>query len=186
MHNFFVFLFRVFIFALQIEKQIMNKIKITIENKLNWIEWNINPNCINYMRAIGWVSAIIFFSYVGIIKSFLQENVDSSQLYYNVQSQVLSLLINFSIVALLVLDNNYLQIKKSLPILLCMSFIFSILIYGHSLNCSKNNIYGIYDWLCSEWLAIFLYLVYFIITVHIRYLSTKIHTKPHNYIATEV
>jgi hypothetical protein len=135
----------------------------------------------NYVKAGGWISTILVFSYVGMFAALLQKNIAFFDLTFIVtQRSISALWVNFGIVALMVLDNTGEDFKIKSNRLVCASFFIAILMYGHAKNTFGNgNVYDLYCWMRHGCIDCILFSLYLFILIRIKYLinTTKQHPK---------
>jgi hypothetical protein len=87
-----------------------------------------------YIISLSWLLLIIFFTYTAILASaFLTEKSFDAE-YFRSQCQVISMIVNMGLTAMVVFD--YISVGKQLSnwdvVLLIVSMLFAVGIYGHS------------------------------------------------------
>jgi len=129
-----------------------------------------------YFRAGTWILAILVFAYVDLFGVLFQK-IDSPSFYENytnTQSALTSLIVNFGIVVLLVFDNSNEVFQSKSNRYACVAFGLTIFIYGHAKNFMEDNSQALWPWLNTEYIACLLFMTYYIMVIHIRYLSQKL------------
>jgi len=128
-------------------------------------------NTVDFIKSGAWVLLILFFAYVPLFMSLLKPNVSFFDVYTETQHTFISLVVNFGIIVLLVFDNSSKTFQVRSNRYVCAALLLTILIHGHARNCYGGaNLQGLYEWLCTDWSAYMLSIMYLFLAVIIRYL----------------
>lgn len=98
-----------------------------------------------YVASLSWLLLIIFFTYTAILASAFLAGKSFDTEYFSSQCQVISMIVNMGLTAMVVFD--YISVGKQFSnwdvVLLIVSMLFAVGIYGHSdiMITKSTNLY---------------------------------------------